>query len=262
MLAYLKAIWGCRYFWLSLVRMDLRTRYRRSFLGMGWSLLQPLAMTGILCLVFGFLMRENIRDFGPYVLSGLVTWSYLLGCVLQGCQCLYRGESYIRQYPAPMAIYPLRTALGGMVHFLIALLVVVGLRWAFLGFGNLPSLAFLLPSLVVLFLIGWSLAVLAGFANVFFQDTQHLCEIGFQILFYATPIIYRADMLRNSSHDFRWVADVNPVFSVLELVRQPLYKGQPPDLFTLTVAGATALVLVGAAVLTLARHERQLIFRL
>jgi ABC-type polysaccharide/polyol phosphate export permease len=257
---YLKAIWKCRCFWLSLVQMDLRTRYRRSLLGMGWSLLQPLAMTAILCLVFGLLMRESVRSFGPYVLSGLVTWNFLVGCALQGCQCLYRGESYIRQYPAPLAIYPLRTALGGMVHFLIALAVVIVLTWALLGFGNLPALAALLPGLALLFLMGWALAVLTGFANVFFQDTQHLCEIGFQLLFYATPIIYRKSML--DDRGFGWVASCNPAFSVLEIVRQPLYDGRAPDLFTLAVAGATALALGGAAVFTLVRHERQLIFRL
>src|SRR5215469_10048636 len=104
MTAYVASIWQCRYFWLSLVKMDLRTRYRRSLLGMGWSLLHPIAMTIILCIVFS-------RIFKP--------------------------EACIRQYPAPMAIYPLRTALGGTVHFLIALSVVLCLAWCNNGFSNL-----------------------------------------------------------------------------------------------------------------------------
>ena len=82
---YLRAIWQCRYFWLSLVRMDLRTRYRRSVLGLGWSLLHPIAMTAILCLVFAGLFRADIHQYVPSVLAGLACWNYILFVTLQGC---------------------------------------------------------------------------------------------------------------------------------------------------------------------------------
>ena len=122
--SYLAAIWRCRYFWMSLVKMDLRTRYRRSVLGMGWSLLHPIAMTTILCVVFHTVFHQPIREYAPFLLAGLATWNYIVTATLQGCQCFFQGESYIRQYPAPLAVYPLRTALGGTVHFLIALVLV------------------------------------------------------------------------------------------------------------------------------------------
>ena len=96
---YLATIWRCRYFWLSLVKMDLRTRYRRSILGLGWSLLHPIAMTAILCLVFAGLFHADIRDYVPYVLAGFACWNYILSVTLQGCQCFYQGEMYIRQFP-------------------------------------------------------------------------------------------------------------------------------------------------------------------
>ncbi len=258
---YLAAVWKCRHFWLSLVRMDLSTRYRRSVLGLGWSLLQPLAMTATICLALYVLTGRSVRETAAYVMSGLVTWNYLLSCALHGCRCLHGGESYIRQYPAPLAIYPLRTALGAMVHFLIALGVVVVLTWILNGsLANLPALATLPLSLVALLLLGWAIALLAGFANVFFQDTQHLCEIGMQLLFYATPILYEVQLLE--ARGLGWLARANPVFSVLELVRQPIRDGAAPSAFTLLAAGATVLAAVGAAALTLARHERRLIFRL
>src|SRR4051794_19243880 len=100
MLIYLSAIWNCRYFLLSLVRMDLRTRYRRSLLGLGWSLLQPLAMTGILSLVFKPLLGMDIT-YIPHLLSGLVCWNFIVFCGGQGCQCFFQGEAYIRQCPLP-----------------------------------------------------------------------------------------------------------------------------------------------------------------
>src|SRR5262249_3135911 len=145
---YMAAVWRCRYFWLSLVKNDLRTRYRRSMLGMGWSLLNPICMTAVLCVVFHSIFHEDIRTFAPRVLAGLACWNFILTATVQGCQSFFIGEKYIRQYPAPMAIYPLRTALGGVIHFLVALGVVLGLAWCLLGLGNLPALACLLPNVL------------------------------------------------------------------------------------------------------------------
>src|SRR5205823_3275105 len=121
MVAYLGAVWRCRYFWLSLVKMDLRTRYRGSALGIGWSLLQPIAMTIILCVVFGSLFNQDIREFAPFLMAGLTFWSFVGAVTVGGCQCFFQGESYIRQHPAPMAIYPLRNMLGASFHFSMAL---------------------------------------------------------------------------------------------------------------------------------------------
>src|SRR4051794_17069673 len=112
MCAYLKAVWNCRYFWLSLVKIDLRARYRGSVLGLGWSLLHPIVMTAIICTVFGTLFNMPIGFYAPYLMAGLTLWNYIMHSSLLGSGCFFAAESYIRQFPAPMAIYPLRTMLA------------------------------------------------------------------------------------------------------------------------------------------------------
>lgn len=256
---YFAAIWRCRYFWMTLVRMDLRTRYRRSVLGVGWSLLHPIAMTAILSTVFCKLFGQDLRDYAPYVLAGLATWNYIITVSMQGCQSFFQGESYIRQHPAPLAIYPLRTALGGAIHFLIALAVVICLAAFCRGINPLCLLS-LIPTLVLLFVFGWSMAVLTGFANVHFQDTQHLSEVGFQILFYATPIMYPEAMLRN--RNLGWLIDYNPVVPLLQLIRQPLLENRFPPLSTYAVASTMVLLVASAAGVTLSRLQKRLIFYL
>src|SRR5277367_1000171 len=136
MVSYVRAVWKCRYFWLSLVRMDLRTRYRGSVLGLGWSLLQPLAMTAILCTVFHGLFDQDIKFFMPYLMAGLAFWSFLVSVTVGGCQCFHQGQAYIRQFPAPMAIYPLRTVLGSAFHLVVALLLAIALAAAVHGLPN------------------------------------------------------------------------------------------------------------------------------
>jgi lipopolysaccharide transport system permease protein len=260
MVNYFRDIWRCRFFWMSLVRMDLRTRYRRSVLGMGWSLLQPIAMTVILCTVFHQVFDVQRVDYAPYVLAGLVCWNYILGVTVQGCGSIFQGESYIRQYPAPLAIYPLRTVLGAAIHFLIALSVVVALSWYIHGFGNLAALPSLIPTVILLLILGWSLAVLASLTTVYFQDTQHLAEVGFQLLFYATPIIYMEDML--TERRMAWLMHFNPLVILLRLIREPILSARVPDIATFASAVGIVCVAATAAVFMLYRLQRQIIFYL
>jgi ABC-type polysaccharide/polyol phosphate export permease len=260
MAAYLQGIWKCRFFWFSLVRMDLRTRYRGSVIGVGWSLLHPVAMTVVLCTVFRHLFHMDVREFAPYLFAGLTLWSYIVTTATQGCFCFFNGESYIRQHPAPMAIYPLRTTLGTAFHFGIGLLLVIALGIWSQGHVAVVALLSLLPSLVLFLLAGWSLATLFGLANVRFRDTSHLAEVGFQVLFYATPIMYKPSALPLGR--LRTLLSFNPVMPFLELLRQPIIDGRVPGSSVYLSAGLIVLVLVAAASLALRHDERRLIFHL
>ncbi|MFN0055221.1 MAG: ABC transporter permease [Planctomycetales bacterium] len=260
MSSYVASIWKCRYFWASLVQMDLRNRYRRSILGLGWSLLHPIAMTAVLCSVFSRVFGQDPFEYAPSLLVGLCFWNFITSSTKDGCQSLFQGEKYIRQYPAPMAIYPLRTVLGASFHFLVALAVVLVLRFSFKGFDGWVTLASLGPALVLLLILGWSLAVLAGFSTAYFPDVLHLSEVGLQILFYATPIIYPADVLRNKG--LGWIVDYNPLASFVQMLRQPLLHGQWPDLNTVGMAVLATSCMAAAAVFTLVRNEKQIIFQL
>ncbi len=293
MYPYLGAMWNCRFFWLSLVRMDLRARYRGSALGIGWSLLNPIAMTTILCVVFCVVFKQDLHTYAPYVFTGMTFWGFFSSVLVGGCGCFFAGESYIRQYPAPMAIYPLRTVLGAAFHFAIGLLLAVVLAC---GMGPTPegkaarpitspqadqaasapafpdaeahatrmmqllALPSLIPTFVLLLLLGWSMAVLFGLLNVRFRDTHHLTEIGLQALFYMTPIMYPDQML--TGRRIGVVIQCNPLVPFLNLVREPILYGHMPSLATYAVATAVVLVLAGTAMLALKFEERRLIFYL
>ena len=118
-------IWKFRYFWLSLVKMDLMARYRKSVLGIFWSLLHPVAMTAIYCVVFTKLMAASWDSYAKYLMAGIAVYGFLKDCATGGCTALTRHEGYIRQTPLPYPVYSLRVMLSNAVHFLITLLVVV-----------------------------------------------------------------------------------------------------------------------------------------
>jgi lipopolysaccharide transport system permease protein len=258
---YFSRIWTLRYFWMALVRIDLRNRYRRSILGIGWSLLHPIAMTVVLCVVFSRLFNAPVREFAPFLLSGLTLWGFIMAAVMQGCQCFFLGESYIRQQPAPLAIYPLRTTLGAGFHFLLGFAIAVALVWWVNGFGNLPAMLSLVPTFALLFVIGWSLAICTGVANVMFQDSQHLIEVLMQIMFYVTPIMYKPEMLLQR-RVMAWFVRLNPLAAILELIRKPLLEGQLPSAWAIGMGTLSAVLAAGVATIALRRYEKRMIFYL
>ena len=180
---------------------------------------------------------------------------------MQGCHCFFQGESYIRQHPAPLAIYPLRTTLGAGFHFLLGFAIAVVFVWCAAGFGNLLTLPCLLPTFVLLFIFGWSLAVCMGVANVLFQDSQHLIEVAMQVLFYATPIIIRPEFFLQRRL-VSWFVRLNPLAAFLELIRQPLLEGKLPSHWAVGMASLGTLLAVAAAGLALKRFEKRMIFYL
>jgi lipopolysaccharide transport system permease protein len=258
---YFSNIWRLRFFWMALVRIDLRRRYRRSIIGMGWSLLHPIAMTVILCIVFSQLLKQDMRSFAPLLLSGLTFWGFITAVVMEGCQCFLQGESYIRQHPAPLAIYPLRTTLGASFHFSLGFLIVLAFVGWTHGFSNVWALLSLVPTFAMMFILGWALAVCMGLANVMFQDSQHLIQIVMQIAFYATPVMYPPEMLM-TRRLVSWFVRANPLAAFLEMIRNPLLEGTLPSEWAIGLALLWTCIAVVIAMLALRRFEKRLIFYL
>jgi ABC-type polysaccharide/polyol phosphate export permease len=264
MLRQLAAIWKYRHFWSSLVVMDLRTRYRRSILGIGWSLMNPILMTIVFCVVFGaWFNNPNWRYYGPYFLSGMVIFGFVRDSAMTGCTTFFRNEPYIRQCPLPLAIYTLRTVLGAAIHFLIAIAIVmvaVAVLTPSQWLQTVSHLWVVVPSLVLLFVFCWSISVLSSFLTVYFQDTQQLLEVLFQVFFFLTPIMYPHQMLVDRGLNI--LLQINPVVTFFEMIRQPILTGQLPTLWCLTKACIVVTFFGGLAIGTIAWLERRLIFHL
>jgi lipopolysaccharide transport system permease protein len=256
---FLREIWGCRYFWLSLVQFDLRAKYHGSAIGIGWSLLRPLAMTAIVTTVFHQLFDVSALEYASYALAGIACWGYFTGIASEGCGCLFRAEAYIRQCRVPLAIYPLRIALGYTFHLLLTVSMVLLVSGSLHGFSHPASLVSLIPSLLLLFIFGWGVAAIAGLANVYFRDTHHICDVAFQLLFYATPVLYPARLLEERR--LGWVVTYNPLAAFLELIRLPILEGRVPSAATYGAAVLTVIAIVGLAALLFQRMQRDVVFR-
>jgi ABC-type polysaccharide/polyol phosphate export permease len=257
MWAYLTAVWRCRHFWLSLVALDLQARYRRSIFGIGWSLLHPIATALVMCTVFAGLFHLDLCDFVPFLLSGLAFWAYFLGVTLQGCQCFLDAEAYIRQHPLPMAVYPLRTTLRALIDLGIALGIVILVTGLWRGFVDAWPLLCLVPAAGLLLVLGWALATVAGFVNTVFRDIRLLSEVGLQVFYYLTPIVYHPEFLLNSR--MAWLVYANPLVPFLNLIRLPLLESTVPTWRTFAAATAVTVLAAAMAAALLRQVQRRVI---
>jgi ABC-type polysaccharide/polyol phosphate export permease len=218
-------------------------------------------MTIVFTVVFSSLLASGKWDYAPYLLTGMAVWNFLKEAATVGSRALIANECYIRQSPLPYTLYPLRTVCGQAIHATIALSVaVVLLVFAQGSTRPLEVLPAVLPGLVMAFLSAWAVATITAFVNVYFQDTQHLLEVGAQLGFFLTPIMYTRSVL--DKQDLSWVVDLNPVNLFMSLIRDPLLTGAAPSAGVyLAGAGVTAgLVLLAAG--TAAWLQKRVIFHL
>ena len=261
MFQHLKAVWNYRYFWLSLVKMDLVTRYRRSVLGIAWSLLTPLAMTAVFCVVFSQFNGAAWQEYAQRTLAALAVWELLRNTLVQGCKSFLQNEAYIRLSPLPFGIYPLRTVMGNGIHFLITLGVLIALV-AFLNptVYVQPTIWAAVPGILIAMLFGWGIATIAAFATTYFHDVSHLIEVSSQAFFFLTPIIYGRELL--DGKQLGWLVEVNPVYVFIEIIREPLVVGTIPGLDRYAYAGGLMTASVGLGLGTIAWLQKRVVFQL
>lgn len=240
-----------------LVGSELKLRYRRSALGFLWSLLNPLLMMSVLSVVFSIIMRFEVKDYALMLLSGLLPWTFISQAVNNSLMSLVTKGSLIHKVYVPKGVFPIATVLANLVNFVLSLipLLVIGLA---IGHRFSLALLFLPVAILLVAVLACGLALLFSCLNVFFRDFTHMTEVLLQALFYASPIIYGIEMVPER---FRPFFQLNPLSSIIECFRAPIYRGVLPTWSDLGVATATSLciLLIGSTVFL--ANEDQFVFR-
>lgn len=210
--------------WLRMGLQDLRIRFRRSALGVGWIFLNLGISVLAIGMIYGHLFGQEIKTFMPFLTSGLIVWGYFTSSILEGGNAFVTSEGYIKQIGLPIYIYVFRffvsTTMTMLIsfpaYFIIAFIYSIQFQWealwAFVGILLLSVVSFLMT------------AVFAHL-NARFRDTAHIASVGLQVMFFITPIVWPPGAVHTSR--LRWVIDFNPVYHLIEVVRRPLLASKP-----------------------------------
>jgi lipopolysaccharide transport system permease protein len=227
-----------------LVIRDIKLRYKRSMLGVGWSLLVPLSQLLILSFVFRVVVPLNIPDYTLFLFSGLLPWTWFQSSLMAATRVTLDNRELIRQVGFPVRILPVITVTSQLVHFLLALPLLLLFVW--LERGSLTGAILVLPLVVGLqFVLILSIAYLVAPLQAIFHDTEHLLGIFLMLLFYLTPVFYNPTAIPAR---YAWVFNLNPLVPLLDAYRQVLVHGELPAAMPLLVLGGVSAMLFAAGI--------------
>jgi ABC-type polysaccharide/polyol phosphate export permease len=208
-------------------------------------MLNPLLLMIVYTVVFSTIMKAPQRNFAIFLLSGLLPWLFFSIAVLQGLHSILANQDLIRKVRLPQAVFPLSVVGSNLVNFALSLvpllLLMAAVRQPFT-----PALLFLPIATLVLTVFTSGITLLLATFTVFFRDVRHLAEVALQMLMYLSPVFYDLQVL--GQHDswwfraFRLFLRFNPLWYLLELVRDPVYYGQLPPLKVTAIAAGSALI--------------------
>ncbi len=228
---------------LNLVSRDLKVRYKRSVLGVVWTLLNPLLMMIVLGIVFSNVMRLSMAHFTVYFLSAFVLWNFVAQTTTWSTACLLGYAPLIRKIYVPKSIFILATVLSGLVNLLISLIPLAGLMLV-VSHPLTPALLFLPVPIVLAALFAFGVSLLLASICIEFNDVVQMYQAAQLAWMYLTPVIYPLEAV---PEQWRWVIKLNPMFYLVEAFRQPIYGGVVPSAKQVGVCAviATVSVIVG-----------------
>jgi ABC-2 type transport system permease protein len=241
-----------------LVKRDFKTKYRRSVLGILWSLLNPLLIMIVQYLVFSTLFRFDIPNYSVYLLSGIVMFNYMSEATSQSMTCIIQNASLINKVYIPKYIYPYSRVLSTGVNFLFSLLalylviIATGMHITYSHIAILYGIA-----CMFVFILGVSL--LLASMMVFFRDTQFLYSIVLTIWTYLTPIFYPESILPPIMMS---VMKFNPMYHFIRFIRFIILNGGIPDPKAWVYCALFAIISFSIGVFVFKRNQNKFILNL
>jgi ABC-2 type transport system permease protein len=243
-----------RELFVNLLLRDLRSKYKRTVLGWGWSMINPLVQVVVFTFVFRLIFRaapppgaNGVDSFPVWILCGLLAWNYFVISVNAGIASLTDNANLVQKTYFPRVLLVGSATLAQVVTLLIEL-GILSLILVVVGIIPLLWLPMALVLVVLLAALSTGLALLLSVTNVYFRDTSHLMGLVFQMWFYATPVIYPYQQLLENV-DLPWLVrlyQLNPMFHVVEGFRDVLYYQEMPPAGSLAyLTGAAVVALVG-----------------
>lgn len=249
-------VYRARFLLKQLVSRDFKNKYKRSYLGVMWSLLNPMMTMLVQYLVFGTLFKSSVENFAVYLMVGIVTWNFFGETTALGLSSITSNFSLISKVYVPKYVFPLSKLLCSCINFVLSL---IPLSIFVLASGLPVTKAYLLLPLVfvMLFLFCYGMSLLLATCMVFFRDTQFLWSVVSLLWMYITPIFYPDSIIPAA---FLSIYRMNPMYQFITFIRAVLIDGASPDIlsYLLCAAWAIGTMLVGLGVFK--KNEDKFVF--
>ena len=195
-----------------LIKKEVSLKYRRSILGIFWSLLNPILLSIVYFIAFKIFMRFGVENFHFFLLAALFPWNWFSASIAISTETLISNINLIKRVNFPIHFLIIATVLAQLTHFIFALPIIVGLAY-FCGEG--PGLSWFIgvPILITIqFIVTTGISLAISTLNAYFRDMEHIVGVLLSMLFWMTPIVYPLEVIPDS---FRSYLILNPLTYII-----------------------------------------------
>ena len=241
-----------------IVTRDLTVRYKRSTLGVWWTLLNPLLTTGVMWIVFGNFFRFEIGSDIPYIvylLSGILLLTYFAQAVLASGSAIVNSAGILTKVYVPPEVFSVSAAIAAAINFFISLGILLVIQ-LITGVGIPWTVVFVPVVVLAMLALTAGLGLLIAAAAVHFFDVLDLAGVAIQLISYLTPTFYPISIVPDQ---FLWMVKINPLYSYLTVFRQVVYGNAGAELWMWAYMAVTSLVTLVIGVYVFSRSWRKLV---
>ena len=243
----IKELWEYREMVASLVKRDLKSRYKGSVLGFLWMFLNPLLQLAVYTVVFSTIMRMGIDKFYLFLFVALVPWLFFSTCLSAGTTVIFSQQDMVKKIYFPREVLPLSFTIGQFVNMLFSFAVIFAVI-ILSGVGiNMTALLYLPIVMLAELILALGMTFFVSAMNVYFRDLEHIMGIVSMAWMYMTPILYPMDMIPEQMVKLFYL---NPMTSITAAYRDILYYKRVPGTDTMlrSIFMGLAVFMIGQAV--------------
>ena len=214
----LNELWDYREVLFNLSLRDIRLRYRQTILGILWVIIQPLALSLLFSIVFGYFadLPSNDKPYLVFVFAGYLPWILVSNSIQRAGGSLVKDVNLVVKTYIPRIIIPLSNIISAFLDFLISLVILIILAILFGDFQLNSKLLYFPFVVIVILLLSIGISVIISSLNVYYRDFTYTIPFILQFGFYASPIAYSSEVV---STPWLWIYQLNPMVGIIEITR-------------------------------------------
>lgn len=249
----LQELYSYREMIFSLVRRDLKGRYKGSVLGFFWTFLNPLLQLCVYTLVFSVIMRNDIEQFYFYLFVALIPWIFFSSSISSGAGCIWAQQDMVKKIYFPREVLPISFVTSQFINMLLCFVVIfVALPFTGRNF-NFVAVSYLPIIMLIEYCMALGAAMLSSAITVYIRDVEYILGIVTMAWQFLTPIFYSLEQVPAEIVPAFYL---NPMTSIIIAYRDILYYGQCPKMETLVEAVFFGVFLLAFGIIIFSRLKR------
>jgi len=251
-----RELWNYREMIISLVKRDLKSRYKGSVLGFLWMFLNPLLQLCVYTVVFSIIMKTGIEKFYLFLFVALVPWIFFSTCLSGGTTVIFAQQDMVKKIYFPRQVLPIAFATSQFVNMALSFIIIFIVVY-FSGMGlHAKALVYLPVVMVIEYILALGITFLTSALTVYFRDLEHILGIVSMAWMYMTPILYDVNSV---PEQFLPIFNLNPMTPIIVAYRDILYYGKAPQMETLLNAFILGIVVMIMGEITFAILQRHFV---